>query len=533
MVAVLVMAAGLGITASARAGTYEVFACSKPDGSPAPSSGWAPLGEGSGIYLGNDCNAGSVRPGTMYGGGRATTSTYMGGFVFTAPPGVSVVSLSLDRAAIPDVWLAPATVWSVTQGLPDASRPYGLEICSGGAGLCTAGLGSFTNPADGSNRVSFTGFRAQQMFAFLSSGGGYSNTSPSSARFVIYRAVTGLSDESPPVVDTAIGTLTAGAAPLGGQKSVVVSATDSGGGISTIGLLVDDQVVIERPIDPVNALCRVPYTAVSPCPLATRTELALETGLLADGPHRARVFAMDVGGNRGVSSPFEFATRNGFVPNGVNATRFAKLAAWFSGGSRRRAAAAVRYRATRTIRGQLTTSDGAPIPSAVVDVTATHLRTGARARPAGQVTTDSEGGFAYRAPAGPARTFEFGYRAFSLDDGYSAAATTRLMVRPEIALSVRPRQVRNGDRVTFSGRLVGGPGRGDATVTLYALAGGARARIPVESLRTDARGRFRLRYRFRTVTGHARFRFSARIQRQAGYPYSSGASPSVSVTVNG
>jgi hypothetical protein len=255
--------------------------------------------------------------------------------------------------------------------------------------------------------------------------------------------------------------------------------------------------------------------------------------LSADGLHRARVFATDAAGNRGVSSPFEFATRNGLRPNGLNATRFATLSTWFDGGSRRRVSATVRYGATRTIRGQLKTADGAPIPNAIIDVSATHLRVGARQRASGQLTTDAEGRFAYRPPAGPSRTFAFGYRAFSLDEGYSATGTTRLLVRPKIALRVTPRRVRNGQRVTFSGRLVGGPGRADATVVLYALTGESRKRIPVESARTDDRGRFRLRYRFRTVTGQARFRFNARIQRQAGYPYASGASPAVAVRVRG
>ena len=249
-------------------------------------------------------------------------------------------------------------------------------------------------------------------------------------------------------------------------------------------------------------------------------------------PSRSRL-PTDVAGNRGVSSPFEFATRNGLVANGVNATRFAKLSAWFAGRSHRRTSTTVRYGGTATIRGRLETADGAAIPNAVLDVGATHLRTGATQRSAGTVTTDPEGRFAYRPVAGPARRFVFGYRAFSLDEGFSATAPTRLVVRPKIALNVRPRRVRNGERVTFSGRLVGGPGRENATVTLYALTRGARARIPVESMRTNSHGRFRLQYRFRTVTGRARFRFNARIQRQAGYPYASGASSAVSVIVVG
>jgi hypothetical protein len=83
----------------------------------------------------------------------------------------------------------------------------------------------------------------------------------------------------------------------------------------------------------------------------------------------------------------------------------------------------------------------------------------------------------------------------------------------------------------FTGRLVGGPGRGSVAVVGYALSSGSRSRFPVESVRTDRAGRFRLGYRFRTVTRLSRFRFSARVQRQSGYPYADGASQVVTVTV--
>jgi hypothetical protein len=469
----------------------------------------------------------------MSASGRATAPPRTGGFAFTAPPGTKVAGLTLDRAAIPDSSFAPATYWVVSHTFPpETSRPYELEACSAGSGLCSAGLGSFTNPSDPANRVLFTGFSAPQVFTTLVTWSAEQNSYPSSARFVIYRAAIALSDESAPIVDAANGTLIAGA-PVSGERSVLVSASDTGGGIAKIGVLIDDQVVIERPIDPADTGCRVPYTSVVPCPLSTRSEFVLDTSLISDGAHRARVFATDVAGNRGVSSPFEFVARNGFRPNGLNATRFAALSAWYDRGSRQRSSVTVPFGATRTIRGQLKTADGAPIPNALIDVSATHLRVGARQRVSGQVTTDAQGRFAYRPLAGPSRTIAFGYRAFSLDEGFSATATARLLVRPRIALRVSPRRVRNGQRVTFSGRLVGGPGRADAAVVVYALAGGARSRIPVESARTDARGRFRVRYRFRTVTGEATFRFNARIQRQAGYPYASGASPVVTVRVRG
>lgn len=516
---------------SANAASYEVHACSLPNGFPTGSDGWLPIGGGNGINLDNSCRAGTGVAGQMYGAGRQTVAPHLGGFAFTAPPGTTVVGVTLDRAARPDSHFSPNTYWYVTQGLPETVQPYLLENCTIGAGFCSAGKGSFSNRLDPTNRVSFSGFRAQQVFAFLSTWGSEQVSEPSLARFAIYRAVVGLLDESPPVVSAATGRLAAGGS-VTGDTSVTVTAGDSGGGIAKIGLLVDDKVVAERPIDPADATCHLPYTRTVPCPTSTRTDLAFDTALLADGAHSARLFAVDVSGNRGVSSPFEFATRNGFRPNGANATRFATLEAWTGSARSRRSAATVGFKKTKLIRGELKTADGAPIAGAVIDVRSMHRRVGATERVVGTATTDGEGQFSYRAGAGPSRRFTFAYRAFTLDEGYSATDAIRIAVQPRVAFRVVPRSLRNGQRVTFAGRLVGGPGRGGVGVVIYALGGsGTRSRIPVESVRTDRAGRFRLRYRFRTVTRRSRFRFNARVQRQSGYPYASGTSRAVTVTV--
>ncbi len=270
-----------------------------------------------------------------------------------------------------------------------------------------------------------------------------------------------------------------------------------------------------------------------PCPKAVTSELAVDTTLIPDGAHQARIFVTDAAGNRGAGPPFDLTTRNQSAPNGANASRSATLRAWF-GSRRTRRSATLSYRGTRVITGDLKSSAGEPIAGAVIDVYARHMRTGATERSAGQATTDANGHFTYRTKGGPSRSLSFGYRAFSLDDAYAVADRVQLHVRPRITLRATPRSVRNGSRVTFRGRLVGGPGRENVSVVIYALSGrGTRSRIPVEAARTDRAGEFTLRYRFRTVTRRTTFRFLARIQRQSGYPYTSGISRPISVTVQG
>ena len=104
-------------------------------------------------------------------------------------------------------------------------------------------------------------------------------------------------------------------------------------------------------------------------------------------------------------------------------------------------------------------------------------------------------------------------------------------MRARIALRVTPRRVANRGRITFRGRLVGGPGKAGAQVTIEAVGRDVRSRVPVTTLRTDARGRFRFSYRFLRSFAPFTYRFRARLMRQASYPYAGGASRIVTVRI--
>ena len=66
-------------------------------------------------------------------------------------------------------------------------------------------------------------------------------------------------------------------------------------------------------------------------------------------------------------------------------------------------------------------------------------------------------------------------------------------------------------------------------MTIYALSSGPRKRIPVETFRAAASGRFTYKYRFRSIPGPVTYRFEARVLKQTGFPYVEGASRPVSV----
>jgi hypothetical protein len=178
----------------------------------------------------------------------------------------------------------------------------------------------------------------------------------------------------------------------------------------------------------------------------------------------------------------------------------------------------------------LTSGDGQPISEAVVEVTSTDRRLGAQPRALRPLVTDAQGRFQLVPSAGASRTFEFSYRAFTLEEPVARSAV-RLNVRAGVRLGVHPRRTTSRGRIVFEGRLLGGPGRGGTQVGLFAVARRGRDRVPVATLRADRRGRFRFTYRFRRTFAPFTYYFQAVVQRQNGYPYATGRSKRVSVRI--
>jgi hypothetical protein len=97
---------------------------------------------------------------------------------------------------------------------------------------------------------------------------------------------------------------------------------------------------------------------------------------------------------------------------------------------------------------------------------------------------------------------------------------------------VRPRNLRNGHSVTFSGRLRGLPVPPSGKLVEL------QVRFPTgwqtfKTIRTNSTGKWAARYRFTRTRGSVRYRFRARMPRETGYPFDTGVSHSVSVRVRG
>jgi hypothetical protein len=191
---------------------------------------------------------------------------------------------------------------------------------------------------------------------------------------------------------------------------------------------------------------------------------------------------------------------------------------------------AVRMRFGRPVhvRGRLVAPNGSGIADAEVQVLARNEVT--TEHPVEVLRTGPDGRFEYVAVADSSRTLRF----------LHVATPTVLPASAEVALTVpaastghvRPRHLLNGRAVTFSGRLRGLPVPPSGKLVEL------QVRFPTgwqtfRTIRSGADGRWAARYRFSRTRGSVRYRFRARLPREAGYPFDTGVSPSVSVRVRG
>jgi hypothetical protein len=106
-------------------------------------------------------------------------------------------------------------------------------------------------------------------------------------------------------------------------------------------------------------------------------------------------------------------------------------------------------------------------------------------------------------------------------------------VRAATTFEPSRRKVVNGEYITFRGRLKGGlvpPGGKLVELQVFTRR---RWRTFAQPRANAATRRWSFQYRFEAVRGRVRFRFRARIRREASYPFHVGTSRPVRVTVYG
>lgn len=180
------------------------------------------------------------------------------------------------------------------------------------------------------------------------------------------------------------------------------------------------------------------------------------------------------------------------------------------------------------LAGRLANRDGHPLAAAPVHV---YSRTPvSEPQLVGTVETDRRGRFTYRARATSTRLLQFVYAGSATI--LPADAAVEIRARGRSTLRASAKRTINGRSVTFAGRVQGGPlpAEGKLVEMQVRLTGGWETfRTP----RADPGGRWRLRYRFARTCGSQRFQFRARLPKEAGYPYETGASRTIAVRVRG
>ncbi len=206
--------------------------------------------------------------------------------------------------------------------------------------------------------------------------------------------------------------------------------------------------------------------------------------------------------------------------NGANASEGARLR--LDG-----AAAISRSFAQRALRltGRLVNDHGEPIGGARLNVIE-QIASGAQQmlQPA---QTSPSGTFTVSVAPGPSRTVTVAYRAYVDDAGYSAESLVKENVAAGVRLDVSPRAIAATGMITLSGVVEGPiPAQGAIVELLVHYRGHWE---PFRAPRTNAAGHFRATYQFEGAIG--RFPFRAEVPAgQAGYPYTSGYSPPVTVS---
>jgi hypothetical protein len=185
--------------------------------------------------------------------------------------------------------------------------------------------------------------------------------------------------------------------------------------------------------------------------------------------------------------------------------------------------ARVEYEQHAAIAGRLATQDGQAIVGAAVQLFAAD-------RVVDTVTTDASGRF---------RTFVTGTRSQDLRLAYTGSlqalptqTTLKLRVPAATSAKVSRSRVQNGKGVTFRGRVRGLP----------VPAAGKLVEIQVRftdrwqtfrTTRSDALGRWSSRYRFQRTRGVQHYRFRIRLPKEAGYPFETSVSRTLTVQVSG
>jgi hypothetical protein len=551
----LIAGAGPLGTSSAYAGEWMEVSCENPTLSAAPSEGWSSFATGAPGYGSNNgtgCGPGSP----MYAILSSDAAAGVGSgenLQYTSPGGSTLIGGSVDVSMFADgggynasgtaVAYTPDFAYNGSNVFFQCAR--GLEPCSNGTNDFSGVLGLPANRGGSFYIGAGCGGAAGAACDEGGSEGAWALVRVWWANFL-------LANEATPAGSGVSGTLLS--PNVSGTQELTFDAADPGGpGVYLVVVEIDGKSVYSgtpnnnggkcAPVGSSSGALMFDYN--QPCPASESVDLPINTTNLADGQHTLKIVVQDAAGNSAVVYDGTITTKQPLnnslgaqpgpgtgaagsatpasVPNGTVASRSAQLHL----GVRSRITRSYARRAVR-VTGRLLTVQGQPIGGATLEVLQ-QVSGSAASTVIAHTTTRPDGAFVASVSAGPSRTIEVAYRAFSADAGYAAVAKVQESVGAGVQLNVTPRHTGSQGTITLSGRVFGPvPAQGVVVELLVHYRGRWE---PFRDPRTGARGRFHVVYQFQGGVG--RFPFRALVfGGQSGFPFVHGESRSVDVTTN-
>lgn len=514
----IVVAAAVLWPGTAAAGTYTVRSCAGGGGS---TAGWAKEYYFGATTANMTLIAGCTGP-PFYGLLAASSATdqivegrEQANLGFTAPLGDTITHITWNgeasTAPLAGVGAWRAGVW--WQG--------GSTMCTSGAGACHLPSG------DAATSTPWV-----QIFVQCSAASCHTRsaagTGNHAARVEVDSISLTISDPNLPTL--AIGGPLWTTTKQGGKRELTYGASDASG-ISGVRFVLDGKLDSQT-FDP--QVCS--YTRPVPCPPGVSGRWNIDLSHLSTGTHVAQVVTQDGANNltsRAITIHVDNASAGGHNPPPGSSQIATVTRAGFLPARRHGILHVLTAPFGRRVRvaGRLTTTDGRGLANHRLAVTATPHSGAGLPKVLGHVTTDAQGAFTYATRARMSRTLEFAFTGTSTQ--LPSSARVRLRVPASSTFRASPRRIFNGSFTTFSGQLRGGqvpPGGVRLTLEYRAQRGW---KLAGNFFRSDSAGRWSVSYPFVAIAHTTRLPWRLLVPSAGNYPFTTGHSRSVAVTVVG
>ncbi len=548
----LALAAPVVQPATASAGAYDFFSCSQPNGAAASIDGWTPTTGNSEVETENECGEGGYMWAAVMGD-KAVPVGSEAVWAFVPPAGTQIDEATLFRTFnnVDNEDTGAAFTFENLKAPYRFSSPFercGVSTvyhysCSTTGGFMGRLAPNTESDVPSTDLLSEPGGPAPGIYMVAGCWGGLGGseehceggtTGPIAFAGLVSARIT-LEDNSSPKVTVVGGTLTTGTE-LEGEQNLAITGTDTGSGMFRAILEVDGKVVQTTAVENNSGRCedvgqtrdgRPAFIHAVPCALEVNDQYVFfNMAGIPDGPHRLAVQVTDAAGNATTVLNREAVVGRGACNGtcGDHARLAARDARLLKPITRGYARSGLR------LSGTLREPTGSPVAGASMELLQQAAYTGAPLRAIAATKTNVAGEWAFVVRRGPSRGLLVAWRSHALDTGYAAQIEYHERVFADIGLDA-PRRVRMGVPFDFRGRLIGGyipPERSIIQMEIFFLG---RWRT-IETLRTNARGRFAYRYTF-TPGGPGRpsYLFRALIQYSRAYPFLAAASRPVRVGV--